>query len=75
MLLDHFPLLGLRITTPRLELRLPAGEELSRLDAAGWCPTVPVTLDGLEPCLPLLGAVPASPAEEVTPSAPGTGGG
>jgi RimJ/RimL family protein N-acetyltransferase len=46
MLVDHFPLLGLRIRTPRLELRLPAGEELGRLaDLAaegihdpGWTP-------------------------------------
>jgi RimJ/RimL family protein N-acetyltransferase len=31
MLVDHFPLFGLRLTTPRLELRLPAGEELAAL--------------------------------------------
>jgi RimJ/RimL family protein N-acetyltransferase len=31
MLADHFPLLGLRLTTPRLELRLPSGEELASL--------------------------------------------
>jgi hypothetical protein len=31
MLVDHYPLAGLRLTTPRLELRLPTGEELSRL--------------------------------------------
>ncbi|WP_433475294.1 GNAT family N-acetyltransferase [Spirillospora sp. CA-142024] len=31
MLVDHFPLLGLRLTTPRLELRLPAPEELAAL--------------------------------------------
>ncbi len=31
MLSDHFPLLGLRLTTPRLELRLPAPEELAAL--------------------------------------------
>ncbi len=31
MLIDHWPLLGLRVITPRLELRLPAGEELSDL--------------------------------------------
>ncbi|MFD8087591.1 GNAT family N-acetyltransferase [Kitasatospora sp. NPDC059722] len=31
MLIDHWPLLGLRLTTPRLELRLPSGEELSEL--------------------------------------------
>ena len=31
MLLDHWPLLGLRLITPRLELRLPAGEELGDL--------------------------------------------
>jgi RimJ/RimL family protein N-acetyltransferase len=43
-----------------------------RLDAARWRPAVPVTLDGLAPCLPLLGATPAPAA---TASAPGTGGG
>ncbi|MGK5559000.1 GNAT family N-acetyltransferase [Actinomadura kijaniata] len=31
MLVDHFPPLGLRLTTPRLELRLPAPEELAAL--------------------------------------------
>lgn len=31
MLIDHFPLIGLRLTTPRLELRLPSAEELSEL--------------------------------------------
>lgn len=31
MLVDHFPLAGLRLTTPRLELRLPSPEELGRL--------------------------------------------
>lgn len=31
MLVDHFPLLGLRLTTPRLELRLPSSEELADL--------------------------------------------
>jgi RimJ/RimL family protein N-acetyltransferase len=31
MLVDHFPLLGLRLTTPRLELRLPSAEELAAL--------------------------------------------
>lgn len=31
MLVDHFPLLGLRLTTPRLELRLPSPEELAAL--------------------------------------------
>lgn len=31
MLVDHFPLLGLRLTTPRLELRLPSPEELATL--------------------------------------------
>lgn len=31
MLADHFPLLNLRLTTPRLELRLPSPEELSAL--------------------------------------------
>jgi len=31
MLVDHFPLLGLRLTTPRLELRLPSPEDLGAL--------------------------------------------
>ena len=31
MLIDHFPLLGLRLTTPRLELRIPDPEELAAL--------------------------------------------
>ncbi|MFC0432677.1 GNAT family N-acetyltransferase [Kutzneria buriramensis] len=31
MLADHFPLLGLRLRTPRLELRLPSSEELGEL--------------------------------------------
>jgi RimJ/RimL family protein N-acetyltransferase len=31
MLTDHFPLIRLRLTTPRLELRLPSPEELSSL--------------------------------------------
>lgn len=31
MLLDQFPLSGLRLTTPRLELRLPSNEELAEL--------------------------------------------
>lgn len=31
MLVDHFPLVGLRLTTPRLELRLPSNEELAAL--------------------------------------------
>ena len=31
MLINHWPLLGLRLITPRLELRLPAGEELGEL--------------------------------------------
>lgn len=31
MLVDHFPLLGLRLSTPRLELRLPSPEELAAL--------------------------------------------
>src|SRR6187399_828348 len=31
MLADHFPLLGLRLTTPRLELRLPSDDELAAL--------------------------------------------
>jgi RimJ/RimL family protein N-acetyltransferase len=31
MLVDHFPLVGLRLITPRLELRLPSSEELADL--------------------------------------------
>ncbi|MGI8333740.1 GNAT family N-acetyltransferase [Actinomadura scrupuli] len=31
MLVDHFPLLGLRLSTPRLELRLPSPQELAAL--------------------------------------------
>lgn len=31
MLVDHFPLVGLRLTTPRLELRLPSPDELASL--------------------------------------------
>jgi RimJ/RimL family protein N-acetyltransferase len=31
MLVDHFPLVGLRLTTPRLELRLPSPEQLADL--------------------------------------------
>lgn len=31
MLIDHFPLAGLRLTTPRLRLRLPDNEELAAL--------------------------------------------
>jgi RimJ/RimL family protein N-acetyltransferase len=31
VLLDHWPLLGLRLTTPRLELRLPTDKELGDL--------------------------------------------
>ncbi|MFJ1752769.1 GNAT family N-acetyltransferase [Kitasatospora sp. NPDC088134] len=31
MLIDHWPLLGLRLTTPRLELRLPDDSELATL--------------------------------------------
>ncbi|MEV4005116.1 GNAT family N-acetyltransferase [Actinomadura sp. NPDC049753] len=31
MLVDHFPALGLRLRTPRLELRLPSPEELAAL--------------------------------------------
>ncbi|MEV7601212.1 GNAT family protein [Kitasatospora sp. NPDC089797] len=33
MLTDHWPLLALRLTTPRLELRLPADDELADLAA------------------------------------------
>ncbi|GAA0542002.1 hypothetical protein [Actinomadura livida] len=92
MLVDHFPLLGLRLSTPRLELRLPSSEELAtlaelaaegihavgyrpdglerhmirgalpidarlRLSRAAWYRhrTTPVTIEGLEPCLPVLG--------------------
>jgi RimJ/RimL family protein N-acetyltransferase len=31
VLIDHFPVLGLRLRTPRLELRLPTPEELAEL--------------------------------------------
>ncbi|MFD9126050.1 GNAT family N-acetyltransferase [Kitasatospora sp. NPDC059571] len=31
MLIDHWPLVGLRLTTPRLELRLPSEQELAEL--------------------------------------------
>jgi RimJ/RimL family protein N-acetyltransferase len=31
MLIDHFPLVGLRLTTPLLELRLPSPDELAAL--------------------------------------------
>jgi RimJ/RimL family protein N-acetyltransferase len=31
MLIDHFPMVGLRLRTPRLELRLPSPDELSAL--------------------------------------------
>ncbi|PZF83119.1 GNAT family N-acetyltransferase [Jiangella anatolica] len=31
MLIDHFPVLGLRLRTPRLELRLPTHDELAAL--------------------------------------------
>ncbi len=31
MLIDHWPLLGLRLTTPRLELHLPSDDELGEL--------------------------------------------
>lgn len=31
MLIDHFPVLGLRVRTPRLELRFPAPDELAEL--------------------------------------------
>jgi hypothetical protein len=31
MLIDHWPLLGLRVRTARLELRLPTEEELADL--------------------------------------------
>jgi RimJ/RimL family protein N-acetyltransferase len=31
VLIDHWPLLGLRLTSPGLELRLPSGEELGEL--------------------------------------------
>ncbi|SEG95053.1 Protein N-acetyltransferase, RimJ/RimL family [Saccharopolyspora kobensis] len=33
VLVDHFPLVGLKLTTPRLELRLPSAEELGELAA------------------------------------------
>ena len=31
MMFDHWPLFGLRVTTPRLELRAPSDAELSEL--------------------------------------------
>ncbi|MER5393022.1 GNAT family N-acetyltransferase [Saccharopolyspora sp. NPDC002686] len=31
MLIDHFPLVGLKLTTPRLEVRLPSPDELGEL--------------------------------------------
>lgn len=31
MLIDHYPLLGIRLRTPRLELRLPSSEHLAEL--------------------------------------------
>ncbi|MFD8756714.1 GNAT family N-acetyltransferase [Kitasatospora sp. NPDC059577] len=31
MLIDHWPLFGLRVTSPRLELRLPTGDELAEV--------------------------------------------
>jgi RimJ/RimL family protein N-acetyltransferase len=31
VLIDHFPMVGLRLTTPRLQLRLPSAEELAEL--------------------------------------------
>ncbi len=31
MITDHWPLFGLRLTTPRLELRLPDLDEMARL--------------------------------------------
>lgn len=35
MLIDHWPLLGLRLTTPHLELRLPGEDELAALATSG----------------------------------------
>lgn len=80
MLTDVWPLFGLVLRTPRLELRLPSLEQLARLGRladegvhdpalmpflAPWTDlppgararSVPVEIDGLEPCLELLGAV------------------
>ncbi|WP_410653332.1 GNAT family N-acetyltransferase [Amycolatopsis sp. cmx-4-54] len=37
MLADHFPLLGLRLTTPRLELRLPSPDDLGALADLAAC--------------------------------------
>ncbi len=96
MLADHFPLVGLRLSTPQRELRLPSSEEalsgalehnlpsLAVSRKLGYQPdghqrhaldgrmvvehrlcltrstwqrhrSVPVNIDGLAPCLPLLG--------------------
>lgn len=69
MLIDHWPLLGLRLTSPGLELRLPSEEELGELaDLAAdgrvsqklgyesdGIERVPVSVTGLSPCLPLFG--------------------
>ncbi|MFA1546587.1 GNAT family N-acetyltransferase [Actinomadura chokoriensis] len=50
MLVDHFPLLGLRLTTPRLELRLPSPEELAALaDVAAAGIHAPDTMPFLVP--------------------------
>ncbi|MFI0508274.1 hypothetical protein ACH3Y9_05555 [Streptomyces sp. WSLK1-5] len=35
MLVDHWPLVGLRLSTPHLELRLPGEDELGALAAGG----------------------------------------
>ncbi|MGW1676949.1 GNAT family N-acetyltransferase [Saccharopolyspora sp. NPDC002376] len=37
MLADHFPLVGLKLTTPRLELRLPSADELGELAELASC--------------------------------------
>lgn len=41
MLVDHFPPLGLRLSTPHLELRIPTGEALADL--------ADLAVDGIHP--------------------------
>jgi RimJ/RimL family protein N-acetyltransferase len=59
MLVDHFPLVGLRLRTPRLELRLPSPEELAAL--------ADVAAEGIHPPETMPFAVPWTdrPPEEV----------
>ncbi|OPG12663.1 hypothetical protein [Microbispora sp. GKU 823] len=58
---DHWPLFKLRLSTPRLQLRLPTlrgrrtiGRRL-RLDHGAFTSPIPVGIHGLEPCLPHFG--------------------